>query len=430
MDANDRWSPSVWRSDHLGNRLTFGLTCFSRLCADAPAEFRARFSLYLTRQARHLFRLSAPDWSEADTFAMRRGAVFAALFLAPFRRRLASVMDNLLEDVRDQVFPDGGHISRHPEKHLEAMMALVHIRSALNETQTEVPEFLQVAIDRMAPMLRAYCLGDHGLASFNGASVGNISAIKKTLELSGSRAKSAASAPHTGFHRLSNQRTTVLFDAGPPVQGAPRVPGHAGTLSFEMSVGANRLIVNCGNIASDPGNDLFEALRATAAHSTLTIANTHSSDLESGSGFGPRRVRSVNVRRREQDRNVLVEASHEGYSDVFGIVHRRSLYLARSGLDLRGEDILEADTSTGRPFDIRFHLHPSVRVSLVEGGKSALLKLPTGRGWRLTVSDGTVLLEDSLYASEGPVTASKQVVINGRHTRRRTVTKWRLAREG
>ena len=61
-------------------------------------------------------------------------------------------------------------------------------------------------------------------------------------------------------------------------------------MSFELSVGRDRLIVNCG--ASPAAEPVWrDALRATAAHSTLTLADTNSSELrEEGLGRRPERV--------------------------------------------------------------------------------------------------------------------------------------------
>jgi uncharacterized heparinase superfamily protein len=427
LDANWRWRAESWRADLIGQRLTHAIPHFAALCRGAPAAFQEALAGQLQREARHLFRLAPAEHGSHDPFHAGLGAIMAARFLPGFERKLTEAVNQLVDQVPQWIYPDGGHRARQPERHMPALTALIQVRALLADGAIAFPEMLQGAIDRMAPMLRAYLMGDGGFALFNGAGEGRARAIERTLDASGSSAKAASSAPHTGFHRIQAQRTALLFDVGRPVS-TPLVPGHAGTLSFEMSVGNHRLIVNCGG-GSAAGRGLAEALRATAAHSTLVVADVNSSDLVPG-GFGPRKAESVSAQRREQDRNVLVEASHDGYREPFGISHRRLLYLARDGLDLRGEDVLEAESGTGRKFDIRFHLHPDVDASLSTGGRSALLRLPTGRGWRLGISDGTLSLEESIYAGGAKPRAGQQLVITGRHARRRTVTKWRLAREG
>ncbi len=430
-NVNWRWRPDTWRADLVGDRLTHSLVHFDVLCADAPDQFKTKLEASLDRQARHLFRIPLPPRDQANAFKIWRGRIFTALYLPKFRPRLPGAIAEMVEGVPEHIFPDGGHFSRSPQMHLECLATLVHIRTTLETVRAEVPEVLQGAVDRMTPMLRSFLHGDGRLAAFNASDGGDSDTISRILEMTRSRAKPTSSAPHTGFHRLSAQRTLILFESGAPAISAPLVNGHAGTLSFEMSVGPHRMIVNCGSVHRDENSALCEALRATAAHSTLTITDVHSSDIEPGGGFGNRRVYNVTARRREQDRNVLVEAAHDGYVMPYGITHRRSLYLARDGLDLRGEDILDAASGTGRTFDLRFHLHPTVNASLAAGGRSALLRLPTGRGWRLTVSDGVLAMEESIYAGEaGAARPTSQIVIRGRHARRQTIVKWRLAREG
>ena len=57
-----------------------------------------------------------------------------------------------------------------------------------------------------------------------------------------------------------------------------------------MSIGRDRLIVNCG-AAPAAEADWRDALRATAAHSTLVLAETNSAELkEEGLGRRPERV--------------------------------------------------------------------------------------------------------------------------------------------
>ena len=54
-------------------------------------------------------------------------------------------------------------------------------------------------------------------------------------------------------------------------------------------------------------------------------------------------------------------------------MHRRRIYLAGSGDDVRGEDSLKGPGA--QPYAIRFHLHPDVRAELAQTGGSVLLRL-------------------------------------------------------
>lgn len=233
------------------------------------------------------------------------------------------------------------------------------------------------------------------------------------------------SAPQSGFQRLQAGRTLVLADAGrPPAAGYDR-HAHAGTLSFEMSIGRERLIVNCG---AHPGDDAWrEAQRTTAAHSTMLVGDTNSSELSRDGPLG-RRPDMVTCRRDESDGNIWLDASHDGYQPTFGAVHHRRLYLAASGDDLRGEDRLEGSRPCG--FTLRFHLHPGVQANLAQSGNAVLLRLPKGDGWRLTARGAALALEPSVYLGvQGETRRSQQIVLQGNHEPAETTIKWALQRE-
>ena len=53
---------------------------------------------------------------------------------------------------------------------------------------------------------------------------------------------------------------------------------HASSLSFEFSHGSEKIVVNCGSPFIN-NKKLSEALRSTAAHSTISIDDINSSDI-------------------------------------------------------------------------------------------------------------------------------------------------------
>ncbi|HZB93341.1 MAG TPA: heparinase II/III-family protein, partial [Stellaceae bacterium] len=165
---------------------------------------------------------------------------------------------------------------------------------------------------------------------------------------------------------------------------------------------------------------------ATAAHSTLVVADTNAVELRPG-GLG-RRPHHVAAERAEREGAQWLQASHDGYEGIFGLVHQRQLFLAGDGEDLRGEDRLSG--RAGQGFAIRFHLHPAVQASLAQDGTTALLRLPGGLGWRLRAQGAVMSLAESVYLGAGERRKSQQVVLDGHVGSAGASVKWALRREG
>jgi uncharacterized heparinase superfamily protein len=294
----------------------------------------------------------------------------------------------------------------------------------LQAAQAQPPAALGTAIERMGPALRAMRHGDGGLALFNGSKEDSAALIEAVLTQAGRSGRSPVSLTEGGFQRMQAGRTVMLIDCGrPPPPGVDRL-SHAGTLSLELSVGRERVIVNCG-AAPAAGPQWRDATRATAAHSTLTIADTNSSELK-GAAIG-RQPEKVEAQRQEANGAHWLEASHDGYQKPFGAIHRRRLYLAESGDDIRGEDAIEA--ATPQPYTLRFHLHPSVNASLQQDGEAVLLRLPSGIGWRLRAEGARMTLEESIYLGGAEPKRTDQVVLTGYADGPQQV-KWAISKVG
>jgi uncharacterized heparinase superfamily protein len=235
------------------------------------------------------------------------------------------------------------------------------------------------------------------------------------------RGQPFAYARHSGYQRITSARTLVIMDCGAPPPDEFSVNAHASCLAFELSAGPHRIVVNCGTAHDVRRATWDSALRATAAHSTLTLADTSTSAiLNAGLArdyLGPRLlggVGDVETRRVETAQGWMVEASHDGYIARFGIRHERQVTLTPQGVALVGTDRLLPKTQargTGLEFAIRFHIHPEVRVSPSQGG-DVLLKLPNGEGWRFR-SDAPVVLEESVYLGGDASRRAEQLVLSG-----------------
>ena len=87
---------------------------------------------------------------------------------------------------------------------------------------------------------------------------------------------------------------------------------------------------------------------------------------------------------------------------------------------------------TGRPgarFAVRFHLHPAVEAAQVEGENTAVLRLPSGVGWRLRAIGAEMSLGESIYLGSGEARKTQQVVLSGAAAPGGTSVRWALRRE-
>jgi uncharacterized heparinase superfamily protein len=412
----------------MGTRLAAWLVNQEFLTRDADDAFVRRFEQSLSLQVRQLLKSQRRADDGADRLSALKGLIYSGIGMADGERRLAHALKSLETELVRQVLPDGVHAERSPSVQLMVLRDLIDLRAVLIAAHQELPPSLQLSIDRLAPMLRGLRHGDGGLALFNDSVEEEPWLIDRVLGQAEARGRPLGDARHGGFQRVQAGRALLIMDAGAPPAIGRR--GHAGTLSFELSVGKERMIVNCGAWRG-PDSQWGHALRATAAHSTLTVDDTNSAVIldEGGIGIGPGKVEAG---REESDGATWIEARHDGYVQPFGLVHQRRLYVAADGNDIRGEDKLirrGGSGRTGRAFAVRFHLHPEAQASLVQNGASVLLRLPSGAGWQLHAAGGTLDLNESVYAGKaGERRRSEQIVITGPVGAEQTVVKWAFRR--
>lgn len=412
------------RPDVTGSRIAAWLGHYDFFAASADDAFRARLMARLVADARRLAAALPADEPDARGLTALKGLTAAAVALPDEQRLLQRALRFLPDEIARQVLPDGCHVERSPAAQLTALQNLIEMRALLQASQTSPPAALGSAIERMAAALRVLRHGDGGLALFNGAKEELAGLVDLVLAQAGRGGRAPSELPEGRFHRMQAGRSVLIVDCGaPPPRGADRL-AHAGTLSFELSIGRERLITNCGG-APLGGPAWRDAARATAAHTALVIADTSSSELKP-EGLG-RRPGRVEAQRQEANGAHWLEASHDGYEKPFGAIHRRRLYVSETGEDIRGEDQVEAREP--QPFAVRFHLHPAVKATVQGDGEGVLLRLPGGGSWQLRADGAPLTLEESVYLGGNEVKRAEQVVLACRADQPQQL-RWAVTRAG
>ncbi|HXC90561.1 MAG TPA: heparinase II/III family protein [Stellaceae bacterium] len=416
----------AWRSDVLATRLFAWISHFDEIAGgDQNPALRRAILASLAAQNRHLARIAGWELEGAARLRALKGLIAGTVALGDSPGRLAKALKWLEREMPAQLFPDGGHRSRSPSAQLTVLQDLVDIRNVLRAAKAEAPGALEDAIERAAPVLRLFRHGDRRLALFNDSLEEDGILLDLVLTRSETKGRALTRAPDTGFERLQADKSLVVVDTGRRPPPAFDLHAHAGALSFEMSHGRERVIVNCGGYRG-PKSGWSRVARASAAHSVLVVADTNSAEIRDD-GVLNRTPTSVSCERAEHDGQQWISATHDGYRERFGLIYTRELFLAADGEDLRGEERL-----SGRPgaeFAVRFHLHPSVQASLADDETAALLRLPSGLRWRLRTAGAAITLGESVYLGSGEARKTQQVVLSGAAAPGGTTVRWALRRE-
>ena len=214
----------------------------------------------LAIQARWLSRRLETHLLGNHLFANAKALVFAGLYFEGAEPAAwLSMGAHILErELQEQILPDGGQFERSPMYHalaLEDVLDLLNLVDSLAESSSEVHRLRSALAIRLPSMLRwllAMSHPDRSLGQFNDTAQGIAPTNDELLRLATDLGFEAEVDDNTdlqiltdsGYMRVSRPPMVALIDVAPV--GPDYLPGHghADTLSFELSLGGLRVIVN------------------------------------------------------------------------------------------------------------------------------------------------------------------------------------------
>lgn len=372
-------------------------------------------------------------------FANAKALVFAGVFFGGVQgdRWLKKGLQLLDVEIREQFLADGAHYERSPMYQailLWDIADLITLQQKSNLTEMSGrASFWQETLLRGINWLRELTHPDEGIAFFNDATfgiaptLGEVEAYAKRLGVELPKASRGTDAngkllQPSGFAVVAwPQEHRLLVDIAPV--GPDYQPGHAhaDTLSCELSLYGQRVLVNSG--ISQYGEDTErQRQRSTAAHNTVEVDDKNSSEVWAGFRVA-RRARPIDVALHQEANEIRVFGRHDGYRRLNGgVTHTRSWHAQADQLVI--EDHLDGTFESALA---HWHFHPEVHIQQLEERQFSLT-LPKGEKVELYIEGGMAVLKDGTWhPGFGLSLPNKKLEITFLDSRLLTRIEWRTA---
>lgn len=327
-------------------------------------------------------------------------------------------------ELPEQFLDDGGHFELTPMYHSIVLWDLLELidlaktsqNSKLLERLTRWESVARKALAWLKTMIHP----DGGVSFFNDSAIG-IAATPEQIFDYASRLGLESEIQKTSLivNRSSGYSRMVVGDFVCLVDhaniGPDYLPGHAhaDSLSFELSVGKQRLFVNSGTSLYGVSKERLRQ-RSTSAHNTIVVNDQNSSEVWSGFRVA-RRAYSKLLDSGISNSGCYVKACHDGYMRLAGkVLHTRRI-------DVSEKQVVVCDNLKGlwHSAQAHYHLHPDVKVTVES--ENLLLSCPDGEDFTLSCSDQLEVIESTWHPMFGEGISNKKLVYSLRGSNHRLV---------
>jgi len=314
-------------------------------------------------------------------------------------------------EIPEQFLADGAHFELSPMYHEILLWDLLELIDLAKTSENpkllkRLPYWTDVA-EKAIAWLKTMIHPDGEVSFFNDAAIGIAATPKQVFDYAKSLDLKVADYLPTmvthkasGYSRLSLSNYSLIIDHANV--GPDYLPGHAhaDTLSFELSVGNERVFVNSGTSLYGVSKERLRQ-RKTAAHNTVLVDDEDSSEVWSGFRVA-RRAYAKLLKTEQSEREFYLKAQHDGYKRLKGkVTHTRSFTADENKIKIIDE--LEGHYTQASAF---FHLHPTVEITSITDNE---IKLKTKACHVVTIySTSRIELLDSTYHPEFGITINNK----------------------
>jgi uncharacterized heparinase superfamily protein len=347
------------------------------------------------------------------------------LFEAIHNIDLKKIIEQIKKSLNEDVNYHGLHFSMSPQIQAEYINHLIEIKNIFLYFKIDSTKELDFKIVNMTSVLKNFIHKDNSVAYFNGSNNFYSKQVFKIIENEKDINIKNINDNKNCLVAYENKDIKIIFDAVYPYNKLINYGFHASTLSFELSYMNEKIITNCGSI-NKTNNKMPNYFRYSAAHSSIILNNTNISELIENKSY-KRIPKNINFEKKENENELIWEASHDGYKINFRKIIKRKIIIDKNNNEIKGKDEIIALGLKKRNnvFNIRFHLTPICKALLTRGKMSAIIK--TNNSSFLFTSDNKINLEESIFVnSENKTVKTSQIVISGSCNDQKKIINWSI----
>ena len=263
----------------------------------------------------------------------------------------------ILEELREQVLPDGAHFELSPMYHqiiLHRILDSIQLVMLNPKRKDRLLPSLNETASNMLGWLAAVTFKNGAIPMVNDAAYGIAPSTAEILAyatLLGLEWDNTI-LKESGYRKWETENYECFMDLGQI--GPDYIPGHAHAdmLNFELHINEQPFIVDTGTSTYEK-NELRHKERSTKSHNTVVVNNINQTEVWGGFRVA-RRAKIIAFEKREDG----YTASHDGYKRL-GIIHKRSFVFTKGEIHIK--DTLVGESAKGMAY---FHFHPSLEISV------------------------------------------------------------------
>jgi uncharacterized heparinase superfamily protein len=325
-------------------------------------------------QARLLTRNIETHLLGNHLIANAKALIFAGLYFEgkeakKWYRKGIKILDS---QINEQVLSDGGNFELSTMYHvivLEDLLDLINIFRAYN---THCPKYLEKKALLMMSWLKTMCHPDGEISFFNDSAL-NLTPSVKEIEKYASRLgldslsfeikskNRIHNLVESGYTRVNLKDLVAIIDRAQIGPDYLPAHAHADTLSFELSLFGERVIVNSGTSTYGISRER-QRQRGTESHSTVMIDNENSSEVWGGFRVA-KRAKVFDLRDIDQAGKITLSASHDGYHRLKGMPTHKRKWEFSDNLIIINDQI---DGKHKHNIEVIFPLHPKIKIDEVK----------------------------------------------------------------